>query len=378
MEFQPGNIELLIDGKEAFPRIIQRIRSAKRSIYINMFIWRDDEIGNKIAKELLDAANRSVKIFISKDAFGAISEKAEENKQSFFHKEKRLSLWALQKWIDFFYYTPGEAKTSKQMPNVLADLVVNNKNVMVEKTNVKRDHSKYYIFDDEILILGGMNIDNREADRDVDGTPWNSYMCEIKGKKVVDRFKARISGEADFDPDLVFDFVVNTKKCQRLEIKSKLIELLSMAKNKVYIEMAYFGDKEITAKIIETAKRGVKITIVLPKKANLFADLNLKIMKEILCKAQNNVTVYLCKNMIHSKTVNIDERFTLLGSANFNFSGRNEFDEVDVFADGQNLSCKKKLIQNIKKHMDISIGITDPSFIKFNRFRAFLEGLAIR
>ena len=47
-------VELLIDGKNAFLRIIECIRRAEKSIYINMFIWRNDTIGNLIAEEVSD------------------------------------------------------------------------------------------------------------------------------------------------------------------------------------------------------------------------------------------------------------------------------------------------------------------------------------
>ena len=80
------NIRLQVDGEQSFRKIISRIRAAKKSIYINIFIWRDDKIGNIIANELLDAANRGVKIEISKDRLGSVFEKAEENGQSFFNK----------------------------------------------------------------------------------------------------------------------------------------------------------------------------------------------------------------------------------------------------------------------------------------------------
>jgi phosphatidylserine/phosphatidylglycerophosphate/cardiolipin synthase-like enzyme len=47
---------LLINGKEAFPVIIIHIKNAKKELIISMFIWRDDEIGNKIAEEIIKFA----------------------------------------------------------------------------------------------------------------------------------------------------------------------------------------------------------------------------------------------------------------------------------------------------------------------------------
>ena len=66
------------------------MREARESIYINMFIWRDDVIGNTIARELLEAADRGVKVEIVKDRYGILCEYSEEDQSSFFHKDPRL------------------------------------------------------------------------------------------------------------------------------------------------------------------------------------------------------------------------------------------------------------------------------------------------
>ena len=46
-------ITLYNGGKEAFPRIIEKIEKAEKSIMIGMFVWREDEIGNQIAEKLI-------------------------------------------------------------------------------------------------------------------------------------------------------------------------------------------------------------------------------------------------------------------------------------------------------------------------------------
>ena len=85
-----NDFKLLVDGENAFNEILSCIDNTKHVIKINMFIWRDDEIGNEIGKHLYDAANRGVKIFISIDRFGYVLEKAEEYKKSFFHRNPSL------------------------------------------------------------------------------------------------------------------------------------------------------------------------------------------------------------------------------------------------------------------------------------------------
>ena len=98
------NCNLLINGKEAFPVLINRIRNAKKEIIISMFIWRDDSIGNKIAEEILNAADRGVRITIMKDKVGSIFEREEENKKSFFHNNCDVKTYLDRKVISLLYF----------------------------------------------------------------------------------------------------------------------------------------------------------------------------------------------------------------------------------------------------------------------------------
>ena len=85
MSEKTGEFRLLVDGAQAFPEILRCIDEATSSIVINMFIWRDDEIGNRIAQALLCAADRGVRVEIIKDRYGCVCEYSEEGQRSFFH-----------------------------------------------------------------------------------------------------------------------------------------------------------------------------------------------------------------------------------------------------------------------------------------------------
>ena len=101
---------LLVDGKEAFPSILSAIDHAKKNIHINMFIWRDDNIGNEIGKACLEAANRGVKVFISIDRYGVVLEKSEESKKSFFHKKQSIIEKIKIQALKIFYPMKGSSK----------------------------------------------------------------------------------------------------------------------------------------------------------------------------------------------------------------------------------------------------------------------------
>ncbi|NLB32366.1 MAG: phosphatidylserine/phosphatidylglycerophosphate/cardiolipin synthase family protein, partial [Tissierellia bacterium] len=176
MTIKNNEITLYNGGKEAFPRIIERIEKADKSIVLAMFVWRDDKIGNQIAEKLLEASKRGVTIHIIKDKLGMVFELAEERKKSLFHKEFDLKLMIKAMFMDMFYPMEGKGKFHKQTKSPIYNQLTNSHNITVDKDNVRSDHSKYYIFDDSTLIMGGMNIEDKSIYTDVEGKEYIDFM----------------------------------------------------------------------------------------------------------------------------------------------------------------------------------------------------------
>src|SRR4029079_4302578 len=81
-----GAVRVLGTGDVAFQQIVERVRSAERSVEIRAFLWRDDEAGNMLGDAVLAAANRGARVTIHKDKIAAVYEDAGGHKQSVFHK----------------------------------------------------------------------------------------------------------------------------------------------------------------------------------------------------------------------------------------------------------------------------------------------------
>ena len=110
---------LLVDGKEAFPETLRCIAEAKKSVYINMFIWRDDEIGNAIGQAVFDAAQCGVQVEISADRYGVVLEKSEECKRSFFHKRQSLTEKIKTAALEILYPMEGAPRRAKDEETAL-------------------------------------------------------------------------------------------------------------------------------------------------------------------------------------------------------------------------------------------------------------------
>lgn len=368
------NCTLLIDGKEAFPTIIDRIKNAKHEIVISMFIWRDDVIGNEIASELIQAADRGVKIRIGKDKVGAIFEKEEENKTSFLHREFDFKTIFERKILALLYFRYVKALPKSHVNPKLIEML-NHPNIIVDRDRLRYDHSKYYLIDDHYLITGGINIEDKELFHDLKQRRYADYMIEIEGADAARNFKEIVINNKNSDSGSPKIFYVNDNSRGVFEIKPKVIELFDHAKETIDIEMAYWGDEDIIHKIIDRANQGIAISIITSREANIQNDYNLKVMRQFLKKTDNKVKIYLSEKMVHSKFLCIDQKVMFLGSANFNRPGMTTVAELNVLIENDDCAIAKWLAAR-EEHLKVCKLIPDyRESPKYNKLVSLLEGL---
>ncbi len=368
-------INFLPSGKIAFDKIISRIREAEHSITICMFIWRDDNLGQLIAEELLIAAKKSVKIVIYKDKLGSIFELSELNKQSLFHSKINFKLLLTQKILN--YCNHFNSKLQKSNHSLISRLR-DEENITIHDFEIRNDHSKCYIFDNKIMILGGMNIGSEYVHPVLDGKKWDDYMIELNGEEFfTDWRKKKDSVENSFENSDI-EFKINNIEKGLYEIKTEILLLLSNVKNSVFIQVPYLGDKDITDKIIEIVNSGKKVTIIIPKLSNFQNASNYKILNQITKKTNHSISIYLHPNMLHAKTLLIDDNILFFGSANLNHKALNYLSELNLTIRGNKKDTirvikefKKSLFNNLK----ISRKIKQIKELKYNYIVAFFESL---
>ena len=319
-----GVVELLSDitnpdgADPTFKRVLRRIKEAQRSITLHMFVWRNDTIGNEVGRTLLEAADRGVAIHIKKDLGAMMYERIEMNRKPFLNRDlsvrKRLTYALIATTFpDTFVqdeYTPE-----------LGNQMLAHPRITVEWVN--HTHTKYYLFDDRILILGSINLEDRHR-------TYRDYMVEISGEDPIRRFHARRNGEGAVDPQRSLDFVVNdlSRGAKRLEIKETILQRLLDARESVYIEMAYLGDPDINRAIIQTSRRGVSVTMLVSREANIGNDLNYRTVYRLYIGGR--LTVYLSEKMLHSKLMMFDDETVVMGSANLSVFSMTQAGEVDI------------------------------------------------
>lgn len=145
------HISILNVGDEALLARIHLIRAAQKAIYIQTFIWTNDETGRFMIKELVVAAERGVKVKLMVD---------------YLTLDRNLNniayLATVHPNIEFKVYNPISQKIR---PSAL--YLIKGYGLNFKKTN-KRMHNKIVVVDDRIGITGGRNIENDYYDRGAD------------------------------------------------------------------------------------------------------------------------------------------------------------------------------------------------------------------
>ena len=371
-----SKIELLEGGRNAFPEIIRQIRAAEQEITVHMFIWREDDIGAEIAREIIAAADRGVKVTIEKDLYAVTLEYAEESQKSLFHSPNlmdRLSIFMLT----LFYNSKLMGKRLKTARSNLYMQLKNHPGIVIMDDVRTRDHSKYYIFDRKVLILGGINIEDKEYSCDLKGRVYHDYMIKINDSDAVAQFLAKRK-----DPRKKSDlFKVNMKEPVRcFEMKDSYLEIIDSAERELCIMMAYFAPyKDIMSAIKRAMQRNVRLRIMIPESANFMDNLNKRTVSKLLGFAGSHkdecsgtVEVFVTKKMLHAKLL-MNEQRIIIGSCNINEKAFTELDELAVVVDNDGSPIAEEIRSSVNNAFRNAECVSAGSGIQYNPVMAAIE-----
>jgi cardiolipin synthase len=282
------DVKLWVDGREAFRRLEILIRQARQQIVIQTFIWKNDTTGRWMAKLLLEAADRGVRVDITKEAVGDFFE---------FHGD----------FLGTKDDTSGPWPAFWSHPNIRIRHAVNN------------DHAKVFIIDDHTLLLTGMNIADEYR------YTYHDYMVELRGGRFVERFLTRQSMPEGSSVRLV----MNTEDQQ--DLRPVLMSLLKEAKEQIVVEHCYMSDPAVIDALIDASKRGIRVTVLLPDWVEFHHHANMVAIGRLITYGKPSmVSVHLYPGKFHAKVMLIDYATVFIGSMNLFKSSIDDMGEVNV------------------------------------------------
>jgi len=206
-------------------------------------------------------------------------------------------------------------------------------------------HNKFYIFDDKILITGSANLSHT----DMSGFNSNS-MVVIESDKVAgiykQEFDAMFSGKFHNDKSFIpnknlklgeSDISIYFSPKDK-SISNALLPLIRGAKQYIYIPSFLLTDKKITSELISAKQRGVDVRIIIDA-------LNASVQHSKHKELRNGGVQVKTENYagkMHSKSMIIDDKYTVIGSMNFSYSGENKNDENLIVIKNEELAKSYK------------------------------------
>ncbi len=297
-----GRIGILVDGKEFFPRLIDTVSEARKSLQLRMYIFDNDDYATGFA-DLLKRRSADIDVYVMVDGLGTIAGAAAQPA-----------------------YQPASAVAGGSVANYLTqDSRVKVR--VLENPWLTGDHTKSIIVDQRLAFVGGMNI-GREYRYE-----WHDLMLELNGP-VVDVVRKdfektwvrhmfmgdllaplKVVRPVNKASDDMYPVRVLTTSPQDAQILKAQIAAIRQSQQRIFIQNAYFTSDAILYELVMARRRGVDVRVILPLSSDsgLIDRANAIAANKMIA---NGIRVYIYPGMSHVKGA-IYDGWACLGSANF-------------------------------------------------------------
>ncbi|WP_407279691.1 cardiolipin synthase ClsB [Aromatoleum evansii] len=306
--FVGGNaITLLENGADYFPALLQEVEGARREIFLETYIFENDEAGARVAAALARAAARGVAVRVLVDGFGG---------RSFVRS-----------------LMPGLVASGVSVQIYRRELRV----FAMRRHRLRRLHRKLVVIDGRVAFVGGINIVD---DLTPDGPPHPryDYAVRVEGPLVGpilhsvhhvwrlvawaglrQRRPQPLLASARTDPagSVRASFLIRDNLRHRRDIEEAYLDAIGAARREVVIACAYFfPGRRFRQALVDAAERGVEVVLLLQGVSDhpmlLYAT---RALYPFFLARGIRLFEYR-QSVMHAKVAAIDGRWATVGSSN--------------------------------------------------------------
>jgi len=334
--------DVLTNGDQMFPPMLEAIENAKRRISFEGFVYESGEIGDRFTAALEKAAQRGVKVYIVLDWIGASS------------------------------MDEADVARLKQAGCHVADF---NPTSWYELEELNyRTHRKILVVDGEIGFTGGAGVADQWLGNAQDPDHWRDTHVRVRGPLVrtlegaffenyIESAGAVTVPELDDDippagNEAASMVAASSANSGSTDLKRLYLLLIGSARRTIDIASPYFVLDESTRWSFQDAvARGVKIRIL--TEGDITDAMSVKYASRHAYEQLMSLGVELYEyqpTMMHAKVLVVDGVWSTFGSANFDNRSFELNDELNVAVADQALAAR--FLQDFKQDLTRSQQLT--------------------
>ena len=295
VELEGGaHLKLYPFGEKLYEAMFEEIEGATERIFVGTFIWKGDELGQRLVDALARKAREGVLVCVVFDGLANA-------------------------------FVPASFKRFPEEINALHFRPLWGPANLADPRNLLRYHRHEMSVDGRVAFLGGYNIGSLYE------ASWRDTHVRVRGEEArevenafVDFWNAHRTGrlpkiEVDrvrpWDPKTLVHR--NDPYLRIFPIRAMYLEAINRASSHVYFTHAYFiPDRAMRSELTEAARRGVDVQILLPRASN-HATVDWLARRHFDELLRAGVRIFAYENfMLHAKTATIDGVWSTVGSAN--------------------------------------------------------------
>jgi cardiolipin synthase A/B len=320
----PGNTgRLLINGEEKFPAVIQALEEAKDHIHIEYYIYENDRIGQRIEDILIKKAEQGVSVRFIYDDFGSRGIR------------KNIAIRLKNAGVETYPFY----KIS--FPS------------MVNQMNY-RNHRKIIVIDGKKAFVGGINVSDKYINESTSANKlfWRDTHLVLEGPGVyylqylficdwnfcsghpLGNIKHYFPNEYRNNPpgNKIIQIAASGPDSVNPTILYSLLYAVYQAEQEILITTPYFiPDQSLMDALMVAALAGVSVQLLVPETSDS------RLVQLAACSYYDDllaagVKIFFYQDgFIHAKTVVVDKKIAVIGTANMDLRSFDLNFEVNAF-----------------------------------------------
>lgn len=355
-----NKVNIFYNGPGLKEDIIEELKKAKHTIYIQSYIVKAGKLFDEIKEVLIEKAQQGLEVKLLIDGVGC-------------RHNKRDVLELKEAGVEYVVFFPHKLGIFNMKINF-------------------RNHRKIIIIDSKVGYLGGFNIGDEYTNNSEKHGFWRDTHLKIRGEGVnsltdsfyldfkfasgngMGRYQSFVK-ELGPDYNVAMNIVASGPDNELEQIRDGFSKMINMAKNRIYLQTPYFiPDEGLLKDLRMAAYSGVDVRIMIPKKLDPFLKGATRSYLGDLLKFDTKVYCYDNDGFLHSKVLLVDDFISTVGTANFDIRSFSLNFEMNAFI--YNHGINSELANQFEKDMEVCEVYTMEKFINRHIGEKFIESIS--